>query len=212
MPPSDIFERTFRNYLDQVFLIDLNTIKDKLGFEMDGNDCIISFFGHPYRISSQGINDSHGVRSSYLISVILCRYLIMCPEVEPKENDWVTYKDFKDAVPFVGGFLENCEKPISRNFSGHLSELKQICKKMGGRAPQMDLSSDLAMQFEALPRIPILMLFNDKDEDFPAKCSILFERRAHRYLDMECLAMIGMAFSDILKKSDEESSVTTDDS
>jgi len=35
------------------------------------------------------------------------------------------------------------------------------------------------------------MLFNDQDEDFPARCSLLFEKRAERYLDMECLAMMG---------------------
>jgi hypothetical protein len=29
---------------------------------------------------------------------------------------------------------------------------------------------------------------------------VLFERRAERYLDMECLAMVGMLFAECLKK------------
>jgi hypothetical protein len=43
-----------------------------------------------------------------------------------------------------------------------------------------------------LPRVPLLLLFNDADDEFPAACSVLFERRAAGYLDMECLAMLGM--------------------
>jgi hypothetical protein len=43
------------------------------------------------------------------------------------------------------------------------------------------------------------MLFNDADEEFPAQCAVLFERRAENYLDMECLAMVGMLLFEYLK-------------
>jgi hypothetical protein len=55
------------------------------------------------------------------------------------------------------------------------------------------------MQFNALPKIPVLMLFNDTDDEFPAQCAVLFERRAEKYLDMECLAMVGMLLFEYLK-------------
>jgi hypothetical protein len=41
----------------------------------------------------------------------------------------------------------------------------------------------------ALPRISLLLLFNDGDEEFPAKCTVLFQRHAEYYLDPECLAI-----------------------
>jgi hypothetical protein len=44
-----------------------------------------------------------------------------------------------------------------------------------------------------------LLLFNDKDDEFPAQCSVLFERRAQKFLDMECLAMVGTHFFKNLK-------------
>jgi hypothetical protein len=50
-------------------------------------------------------------------------------------------------------------------------------------------------QFDPLPKVPLLMLFNDTDEDFPAHCSILFKRNAEAYLDAECLAILGMLLS-----------------
>jgi hypothetical protein len=55
------------------------------------------------------------------------------------------------------------------------------------------------MQFTALPQIPVSMLFKDADEEFVARCAVLFERRAENYLDMECLAMVGMLLFEYLK-------------
>ena len=45
------------------------------------------------------------------------------------------------------------------------------------------------MQFNALPKMSILLLFNDKDEEFSAECSVLFQKQAEYYLDPESLAM-----------------------
>ena len=52
------------------------------------------------------------------------------------------------------------------------------------------------MRLPALPKIPILQFFNGADEDFPARCTMLFKQRAEKYLDMECLAITGWALPD----------------
>jgi len=50
-------------------------------------------------------------------------------------------------------------------------------------------------------KVRVLMLFNDADDEFAAQCAVLFERRAEKYLDMECLAMVGMLLFEYLKLS-----------
>ena len=37
----------------------------------------------------------------------------------------------------------------------------------------------------------LLLLFNDRDDEFPAGCKVLFNRHAESYLDPESLAMTG---------------------
>jgi hypothetical protein len=88
--------------------------------------------------------------------------------------------------------LENeVERAIGSCFSGGLDELMNASRRLGGYAPAIDVKNDFAVQFDALPRVPVIMLYNDADEEFPAKCTILFESRAEKYLDAECIAMLG---------------------
>ena len=74
-------------------------------------------------------------------------------------------------------------------------------RALGGTAPDIDVSYQLAMRFDALPRVPVVLLFNDEDEEFPAEATILFERRAERFLDMECLAILGWMLADRLAEA-----------
>jgi hypothetical protein len=57
------------------------------------------------------------------------------------------------------------------------------------------------MEFDPLPQVPILLLFNDADEEFPAQCLLLFERRAEKYLDMESMAILAWLLTDYLSQS-----------
>ncbi len=198
---STVFEKIHRDYLGQIANMDWAGLADRLGVAVEGDALVIPLFGVPCRVSRQDIFDSHGNRPHHAVNVILFKYLLMCPPREPQGRDWVTFRHFKDAAPIVGGFFTNAERPINLAFEGRLSELSQACTALGGRPPEgIDFSVDLAMRFDALPKVPILLLFNDRDVDFPAKCSILFELRAEKYLDMECLAMLGWILADRLRK------------
>jgi hypothetical protein len=57
------------------------------------------------------------------------------------------------------------------------------------------------MKFDPLPHIPILLLFNDTDEEFPAQCLLLFERRTETYLDVESMAILAWLLTDYLNQS-----------
>ena len=45
------------------------------------------------------------------------------------------------------------------------------------------------MEIDALPRLSLLLLFNDADEEFAANGTVLFQKHAEHYLDPESLAM-----------------------
>jgi hypothetical protein len=198
---SAVFEQTYEDYLTQIAELDFNFIAPTLGAQIDGNDIIIPFFGKPCRISPHGIADSSGKKPHLSICVILCKYLLMCPLTEPLGGNWMAFKDFKDAAPLVQAFSNTVTSPIAEIFSGRLSELAESGQKLGGYPPVEEFPYDLCIQFDALPKVPLLLLFNDRDDEFPAQCGVLFEKRTEKFIDMECLAMVGMLLGEYLKQA-----------
>ncbi len=91
------------------------------------------------------------------------------------------------------------ERPITGVFGGRLSVLEGAARAAGGYPPAEALPYHLAVRFDALPRVPLLLLFNDADEEFPADCRVLFEQRAEHFLDAESLAMLARLLARELK-------------
>ena len=197
---SQVFQETYKDYLSQIAGLDFNFISPTLGAQVEGDEIIIPFFGRSFRVSSEGIQDPDGQKPHLSICVILCKYLLMCPLVEPLGGNWMAFKDFKDAAPLVHAFSNTVTRPIAETFSGRIPELEACGKKLGGYAPDEEFPYDLRMQFDALPKVPLLLLFNDQDDEFPAQSGVLFEKRTEKFIDMECLAMVGMLFFEYLKK------------
>ena len=87
--------------------------------------------------------------------------------------------------------MGNNNKIINTTFAGHPEALQYACKRLGGRFFDDDSSWDISVEFNMLPRIPIRLRFNDKDDEFPAQTSILFRQSTESYIDMESLAIGG---------------------
>jgi hypothetical protein len=197
---NSVFEKTYKYYIAQVAGIDFKSIEQKLGVHAEGNDVTIPLFGRPHKVSENGITDPSGNQPSLDICVILCKYLLLCPGVYPKEKEWVSFRDLKDSGPLTTYFANDVERAIAAYFEGRLDDMKAASKHLGGYPPDIEVNYDLSMQFDALPQVPVLLLFNDADDEFQAKSSVLFERRAEKYLDAECLAMVGRLLFTSLKK------------
>ena len=198
-----VFDKTYENYISQLHKIDFKSVAFNLGLNQDEKKISIPLFGINHVVSIHGVTDPSGKKPSHDICVVLCKYLLLFPDVAPKESDWVSFRDLKDAGPLTTYFAHDVERGIASYFAGTLDELKNASNALSGYRPDLDVHYDLAIQFDALPRVPVMMLFNDADEEFDAKCSILFERRAERYLDAECLAIVGWQLFNRLKNADK---------
>ena len=195
-----VYERTYEHYVAQLSGMDFECVEEHLGVQLAGNEIIIPFFGEAYKVSDRGIADPWGNKPTLDICVILSRYLLLCPDVHPRDDEWVSFRDLKDSAPLIRYFSNNVERAIAAHFVGKLRDMEEAGKRIGGYSPAIEVTHDLAMQFDALPRVPVIALYNDADDEFPATCSVLFERRGEKYLDAECLAMVATHLFVNLKK------------
>lgn len=201
---NPIFEKNYHAYLKDLSGLDISDRAEILDItvEKQSDTALIPYFGKKYCVSTQGVVDTAGQRPGYEVCVVLLKYLLMCPRRLPKEKDWVNYRELEDSGPLAAYFSNNTLRAISKNYEERKDALESVASFLGGVQPQTIYPYDVAVEFQILPRIPILLLFNDKDEEFAAQTSILFEKRADRFLDAECLAMLAGYLPRWLKKAE----------
>lgn len=191
MQKSSVFDQAYHQYLAEILTIDYLARADMLGVERNDESLLIPLYDKVYLLSGKGIGAQDGTPVTPAVNVILSKYVLLCPtELAPIPDRLMTYREFKDAGPLISYFTTNTNKTIESHFAGTISSLKERALQLGAVLLQHD-SYDLSLQFHALPRIPVILNFNDRDDMFPATCSILYKLSAEQFLDMECLAMTG---------------------
>ena len=186
-----VYEKTYQSYLQQLQAMDFDGQEELLGITVDGRDLVVPYFGSSVRLTPHGLEDAAGRRPDFSDCVVVCRYLIMCPLYEPQDTAWVAYRDFPDAGPLTVFWADTVENHLAKRFANHVDVLRDACDAMGAVETDLDVACDLCRQFTPLPKVPLLLIFNDVDDDFPASASLLFEKRASTYLDAESQAILG---------------------
>lgn len=189
--PNMEIEKTYQAYLARIREIDLSRLSSDLGLIKHQNHHQVNFFRSVFSIRPEGFFSESGKQPPYDICIVLCKYLLMCPQTAPREDNYVAFRDFKASGPLTVYFSTDVEQLICKKFSGRLDRLAAQCRAAGGRPAAIDADYDLIMEFNALPKVPMVLLFNDRDEDFDAQAKVLYEQRAESYLDAECLAILG---------------------
>jgi len=206
MPTENpVFEKHYTSYLEEIAEVDFKALNHLLGCRLDGDRLVIPFFGREYRVSRTGITDGANRRPGYVVCVVLAKYILRCPAVAPAGDGWVSFKDFKTTSHFtnVNYFASETERAIVKGFSGRLDQLAEACRQTGGVPDEAGMPYDLSVRFAALPRVSLLLLFNDRDDEFPAGCKVLFNKHAESYLDPESLAMTGSLLAKQLNRRRE---------
>ncbi len=186
-----VYDQTYHRYLEQLKNIPFKDEAKALGITLAGDEAVIPYFGEPVRLTPAGLVDESGKRPDFSDCVVICRYLIMACEAKARDKTWVAFRDFPDAGPLTVFWRDAVERPIAEAFAGRIDALSSACDALGARPPDTDIACDLCRQFSLLPKVPLLLIFNDKDEDFPAAASLLFEKRADGFLDAESQAILG---------------------
>ena len=109
-------------------------------------------------------------------------------------GEWLPFEQLKDARPFGPAFRKGNLAPFAATFDGQADRLKQALLAFGGKALP---TGDVGYQIDVFPCIPMRVLFWDGDDEFPAQCSLLFDRSATDFIHVESVVSIA---SEALKR------------
>jgi hypothetical protein len=163
------------------------------------NSFIVPLFGEEHLVSYPDgcAVRADGKQSGGSEELILLHYLAGAGGAAVKEQ-WVSYRDLPGARYHEPAFYAEAEGPLSRGLSGRLDAFRDWARL---HARPTELPGDVAVSWDVLPRVPLLIIFNERDDEFPASARILFDITASDYLPTEDLSVLAeLAVHHILGK------------
>ena len=160
----------------------------------------LEFLGFPHRVRRKEVEAMAGPSPSIWVKVFLLIYLTRAKGTSPT-GQWVAYRELPNTVSKSKSF-EEAGTRIARIFEGVPGQLDEAARSLGGTPERGFGSADRAYVFRALPRVDLFLLFWDRQEDFPARASILIDRGLLDYLDQEAAVFLVEAFANRLMGRD----------
>jgi len=158
---------------------------------LEGQHLLIPFFGTRYSLGPTTIWGPTGKRPADPICAVLVNYVLRFPEIPPRSDRRVSFRELEGAGPLVVSFANNTNKTIMNTFAGKQAQLESAAGALGGKPQHHPSGFDLSLKFEALPHIPLYLQFNDAEASFPAQSSLLLEASIEHFLDMRSIFSLG---------------------
>lgn len=101
---------------------------------------------------------------------------------------WISYRELPDGMFYNQAFQGYSGARLVNSFQNELARLKEAAIKAGGEELSL---GDAAFMFQALPRLPLGVIYWLGDEEFTPYANVLFDASASHYLPTDGLAVLG---------------------
>ena len=99
-------------------------------------------------------------------------------------NEWISEKDIRGGSIFFRGMHKIPTHYIAEKYGEAFQNFNNVCQMRHGIPLDM---ADASYSFRVAPRIPVLLQFWEKDEDFMAECKMLFDRSISDHLAIDVI-------------------------
>ena len=106
----------------------------------------------------------------------------------PLAGEWISFADLPDGRMYNQAFQGYSGHELARKFGLDVTAFCRAAEDAGGIREEL---GDAAYRFQALPRVPLLVVYWQGDEDFPSSCQILFDASASQCLPTDACAILG---------------------
>ena len=131
---------------------------------------------------------------------VLIHYILKGSRSRP-DGQFVTLAELAGPLFKHGSYSSSAlERPIIKRFQGRIPELLAAAASVGGRQGGEAGLGAVSLIFDLLPHIPLQLIFYDRDDEFPARATLLYDLNATQMIDFEVLAVLVTVFVQYLTK------------
>jgi hypothetical protein len=133
---------------------------------------------------------------------LVCYYLAtsLSSDDSSKKGKWISFADLPNGRFYNKAFQGYTGNELVSSIASDQTKFSKVSIQLNGFP--MDVG-DTSYRFNALPKVPLAIVFWRGDEDFPSSCKILFDSSVSFYLPTDACAILGsMLTQKILKYLD----------
>lgn len=191
---ADELRAGLRQQDPQLLAARTDTAFDGAGFNFD-------FWGETVFLSFPELRVTNIIKQAELPGfqqAMILYYFTHCTGA-PFVGEWISFADLPDGRIYNPAFQGYTGRELVKEFGLDISIFGRAAETAGGIRVEQ---GDAAYRFQALPRVPLLVVYWQGDEDFPSSCQILFDASVSKCLQTEACAILGsMLKSKILKSA-----------
>ena len=121
--------------------------------------------------------------AGYEATLLAVQYLLTA-QAERPAGEWVNPTSLPYGDFFFRGPHPMPTDGLEEAFGARLDAFRAAAEALGGRAVEM---GDAAYEFQALPRVPVIVILWVADDEFPARARFLLDKWAHHHLPLDAL-------------------------
>ncbi len=142
------------------------------------------YFVHHRTGEVKSLLDGQGV--SIQQQILFLHYLAQARGTE-LQGKWITFKELPGGQIYIEPYQNRTTKPFLKYFGQKQEKFVELAAALEGKASSF---GDVSMVLRPFPRIPILFVLWEGDEEFPPSTNILYDASAPDYLPTEDYALL----------------------
>ncbi|HZK24306.1 MAG TPA: DUF3786 domain-containing protein [Oscillospiraceae bacterium] len=143
----------------------------------------VPYLGQDYTVSYPAgeVTDAAHKEVDLITAILLVHYLTGASGVA-LTNNWISFKELQGGSIYIDPFHKRAIQPMLKGFGTQPAAFTRTAALLGGQPASF---GDLSYRFPVLPRIPIILILWQGDDEFPPNGNILFDQHANTYLHTE---------------------------
>jgi hypothetical protein len=134
-----------------------------------------------------------------MIQTMLLYYFVTA-DGAPLSNKWVSFGDLPAGRFYNQAFQGYTGAELARFFGANRQKFIKAAQQAGGLIlPEAPGSATFT--YLALPRVPLMLVFWEGDEDFPSTYQVLFDESVSHYLPTDACAILGSNLISRIKRA-----------
>ncbi len=165
------------------------SLKSGVPYNEEKKEFELTFLNENYIISypaGEVTTKEGGGKAGIVFDILFLHYIYLSQGV-PLSNEWISFKELPGGQIYIAPFQNRAIKPFTTNFGTKSKDFSKAAENLGGETKDF---GDLSYALPVFPRVPIMFVLWEADEEFPASGTILFDSSAGSYLDTEDYAML----------------------